>query len=86
MERMFLLGLVLTIVIATVVGRGYPHRPSGKSVCSLPMDPGRCKGSCPRYYYDTRTGKCRKFIYGCCGGNANNFRNERFCNWVCRNK
>ncbi|XP_061180673.1 PI-stichotoxin-Hcr2e-like [Saccostrea echinata] len=86
MERLILLGFTLTIVIAAVIGQGYRPPPPGKSICSLPAEPGLCRGYCPRYYHDTKTGTCREFIYGCCEGNANNFRTKELCNRVCRNK
>jgi len=43
------------------------------SVCILPKQPGLCKAYIPRYYYDSKLGMCKKFIYGGCGANGNNF-------------
>ncbi|XP_067122223.1 papilin-like [Centruroides vittatus] len=42
-------------------------------VCEQPVEPGKCLGFMPRFYYDKTEGRCRKFIYGGCGGNDNNF-------------
>lgn len=51
--------------------------------CDLPVDPGPCDGSCPRWYHNTATGQCEPFVWGCCGGNANNFLTELECQREC---
>ena len=56
------------------------------TVCSLPKQSGLCKAYIPRYYYDTKTRKCTKFIYGGCGGNANNFSSKLGCYLKCGRK
>ncbi|XP_062566160.1 PI-stichotoxin-Hcr2i-like isoform X1 [Saccostrea cucullata] len=87
MKQVFLCGLLLSIIIVVVNGQGYlPRRPPSNPICSLPREPGPCRGSCPRYYYDTRRGTCRSFTYGCCGGNANNFQTRQLCNRICNTK
>ncbi|XP_055939178.1 WAP four-disulfide core domain protein 8-like [Argiope bruennichi] len=52
--------------------------------CNLPPETGPCKGYLPRYYYDPTTNDCKKFIYGGCGGNKNNFETEEECYEKCR--
>lgn len=52
-------------------------------VCSLPVDPGPCDGVCPRFFYNTGTGQCESFTYGCCEGNANNFLTLEECEVAC---
>ena len=52
-------------------------------ICALPVDPGPCDGTCPRWYFDTMTGRCEEFVWGCCGGNANNFASEQECLAAC---
>ncbi|KAJ7305057.1 hypothetical protein JRQ81_010855 [Phrynocephalus forsythii] len=47
--------------------------------CNLPLEIGRCKAAFERYYYDTVTRRCEPFIYGGCGGNANNFLTNSEC-------
>ncbi|XP_062566159.1 actinia tenebrosa protease inhibitors-like [Saccostrea cucullata] len=84
MERYLLLGLVLAVVFAVVNGQEIRPSPPTRSICSLPKEPGNCRGYCPRYYYDTKTGTCQRFIYGCCGGNLNNFATLKLCNRICR--
>lgn len=36
--------------------------------CRLKPDGGPCKALFERYYFDPRTGECREFFYGGCGG------------------
>jgi hypothetical protein len=55
------------------------------NVCNLPRKPGPCKGAFPRYYFDIKSGKCKKFIYGGCQGNGNNFVSKSVCEKSCEN-
>lgn len=48
-------------------------------LCRLPAEVGPCRGSVPKYYFDQELGRCHKFIYGGCKGNANNFDDEDSC-------
>lgn len=60
---------------------GRPPRPC---VCTLPADPGPCDGAIPRWYHDYTTESCTTFIWGGCGGNANNFATEAECAAACQ--
>ena len=51
--------------------------------CLSSPDPGPCRGSCPRYYFDSSDFTCKKFTYGCCGGNRNNYRTLEDCLDTC---
>ncbi|KAF7248458.1 Kunitz-type serine protease inhibitor 1, partial [Varanus komodoensis] len=51
--------------------------------CWLPSDPGPCDGYFPRYFYNSASKKCEKFIYGGCGGNKNNFKTLKECERTC---
>ena len=53
------------------------------STCQLPKQVGPCKGFFRRFYFDKVAGKCKKFIYGGCGGNANNFKTLDACQATC---
>ena len=36
------------------------------------------------YYYDAKSGKCKKFVYGGCGGNQNKFGTMEKCVATCK--
>lgn len=55
------------------------------SVCHLPMNTGDCDGICPRWFFNTHSGRCEEFSYGCCGGNENKFQTEQECLNACNN-
>jgi len=74
---------VMMMAAAFVVTSPASATPSDCDICSLPVEPGPCRGSCPRYYYNTDSGRCEPFIYGCCGGNANNFLTLAACEVAC---
>ena len=52
-------------------------------VCALDKETGRCRASMRRYYFDSSSGLCKRFVYGGCGGNGNNFRTIQECRKVC---
>ncbi|KAH7972791.1 hypothetical protein HPB52_017171 [Rhipicephalus sanguineus] len=52
-------------------------------VCELPKQDGPCYAYLRRYYYNTTTDTCEKFIYGGCQGNANNFETLKECETRC---
>lgn len=47
--------------------------------CHGSADPGPCRAAFPRYFYDPATNSCKRFTYGGCMGNANNFVSEDEC-------
>ncbi|XP_003374931.1 putative kunitz/Bovine pancreatic trypsin inhibitor domain protein [Trichinella spiralis] len=51
--------------------------------CDEPKNPGPCKGSHLRFYYDKATDDCRLFYYGGCQGNRNNFGTIDLCRQEC---
>uniref|UniRef100_G3MS35 BPTI/Kunitz inhibitor domain-containing protein n=1 Tax=Amblyomma maculatum TaxID=34609 RepID=G3MS35_AMBMU len=69
--------LLLSIAIAGTSAQGRPRQ------CFLPPVQGTCRGYFPSFYFDSRSGSCRQFIYGGCGGNANRFSSVRECRRVC---
>ncbi|CAL4139970.1 unnamed protein product, partial [Meganyctiphanes norvegica] len=54
-------------------------------ICRLPMVIGDCKAAMPRFHFNYKSGNCRKFTYGGCTGNANNFRTRQECRDMCKN-
>jgi hypothetical protein len=55
----------------------------GTPRCELPVDPGPCRASVPRWYHDSETGACERFTYGGCAGNDNNFATQAACERAC---
>ncbi|KAI0222387.1 Papilin [Lamellibrachia satsuma] len=51
--------------------------------CTNPADAGPCGAEYPRWFYDSGTKECRKFFYGGCHGNSNNFEWREDCERVC---
>jgi len=54
------------------------------SPCSLPRVIGPCKAAIPRWWFNKGKGVCERFIYGGCGGNANNFLSKEACEAACK--
>ena len=55
-------------------------------VCSQPYEPGPCRGTYIRYFYDQTVGECREFNYTGCKGNKNRFSSLEACENSCRHK
>ena len=53
-------------------------------VCSLPPETGPCRALIKRFFYNSTSGKCERFIYGGCGGNDNNFETLKACESGCK--
>lgn len=51
--------------------------------CTLEPVSGFCKAYMPRYFYNSTSGNCERFIYGGCGGNDNRFSNYIGCMEQC---
>ncbi|KAJ8302649.1 hypothetical protein KUTeg_019045 [Tegillarca granosa] len=52
---------------------------SSTDICSQPKKPGMCMAAFRRWYFDTASNTCRRFIYGGCQGNDNNFSSKIKC-------
>jgi len=58
-------------------------------VCKLNYEAGPCAPSDPtkfllRYFFNSHSNRCEKFLYGGCGGNHNNFYNASDCLSFCQ--
>nr|P0DQR1.1 RecName: Full=Kunitz-like toxin PcKuz3; AltName: Full=Kunitz-type serine protease inhibitor PcKuz3; AltName: Full=PI-sphenopitoxin-Pc1c; Short=PI-SPTX-Pc1c [Palythoa caribaeorum] len=51
--------------------------------CQQPVKPGLCEAYIPRFFYNTSSKQCEKFIYGGCGGNSNRFLTMKACQDKC---
>lgn len=54
-----------------------------KNKCSMPADAGLCRGYFPKFFFNASSQKCEQFIYGGCGGNANNYETVDECTREC---
>ncbi|XP_076120437.1 tissue factor pathway inhibitor a [Alosa pseudoharengus] len=57
-----------------------------KNPCHLTDEPGPCRGLVPRYFYERQSQKCKRFFYGGCFGNANNFKTMKECEAKCQQR
>nr|CAD7403319.1 unnamed protein product [Timema cristinae] len=53
--------------------------------CFLPDDHGPCSESVAHWFYDSRDGVCKQFLYGGCQGNQNRFASRQDCEQSCGN-
>lgn len=79
--------LPLLLLLLGVPGGSGQDPPSGPAAlaerCRLPAVAGRCRASIPRWFFDAPSGRCRRFVFGGCGGNGNNFGTESECRESC---
>ncbi|KAH8027725.1 hypothetical protein HPB51_007507 [Rhipicephalus microplus] len=59
-----------------------PRRHVPRSCYEAP-ETGRCRARHPSWYFDSRLGHCKMFIYGGCDGNRNRFSTEEECMGTC---
>ncbi|XP_036005361.1 BPTI/Kunitz domain-containing protein isoform X7 [Fundulus heteroclitus] len=53
------------------------------AACHLTKQIGGCSGNYLRYYYDSATDRCKKFIWSGCFGNGNRFFDSKSCEDTC---
>ncbi|XP_050354056.1 papilin isoform X4 [Nymphalis io] len=53
-------------------------------VCRYELDPGPCRASITKVYYDNTAGRCEEFTYGGCHGGPNRFSTIEECEQICR--
>ncbi|XP_053459395.1 papilin isoform X3 [Nycticebus coucang] len=68
------------------LGEGCVGQPSSAYPvrCLLPSAHGSCADWAARWYFIATVGRCNRFWYGGCHGNANNFASEQECMSSCR--
>ncbi|XP_013911871.1 PREDICTED: kunitz-type protease inhibitor 2 [Thamnophis sirtalis] len=55
------------------------NRPGFREFCAAPRLVGRCRASFLRWYFDLESQTCKRFTYGGCHGNKNNYLSEQAC-------
>lgn len=64
-------------------GSGGAGTSGPSAACSAAPEPGNCLAYMPRFYFDPASNTCEEFIYGGCGGNANNYASLEDCEETC---
>ena len=54
--------------------------------CDSEPDTGPCKAISPRFYFDQDHETCKRFDYGGCGGNNNNYPTKKYCSTTCKDQ
>ncbi|XP_054258197.1 papilin isoform X2 [Macrosteles quadrilineatus] len=62
-----------------------PSQPFTTDMCFLRDDAGDCQESNLHFFYDSRDGVCKHFLYSGCGGNGNRFTTIQECEIRCGN-
>ncbi|XP_065054572.1 uncharacterized protein LOC135683288 isoform X1 [Rhopilema esculentum] len=70
--------------VTSASGRDYKGCPAYDSICDMDPVVGPCYGSIERFFYNTTSSRCEKFVYGGCKGNQNNFVSFRGCEIRCQ--
>lgn len=78
-----LLGVVALCCLTAVFAAG---ERKDLATCRQPKKVGPCKARKVRFYFDTKSSTCRKFNYGGCRGNTNNFKTKSACEKRCGKK
>ncbi|SPP79074.1 kunitz/BPTI-like toxin [Drosophila guanche] len=60
-----------------------PQRQQPDPKCQQPLDPGPCRMSLDRFYYNKDTNACETFKFGGCRGNDNRFGFRQTCEDAC---
>ncbi|XP_046364803.2 tissue factor pathway inhibitor 2-like [Haliotis rufescens] len=79
----FLSMLVIFLILIQHAHGQFKNLSRRRQICRLPQDPGSCRKSIPRYFYNSFTKSCDIFIYSGCRGNYNNFDNYGKCLAMC---
>lgn len=56
-----------------------------EQICALESSDGNCEAFYPKFFFNSKVGRCELFLYGGCGGNDNRFNSMRECESKCGN-
>ncbi|KAF8763252.1 Kunitz-type serine protease inhibitor like protein [Argiope bruennichi] len=70
------------LLVLALVGAAFAQSDPPKN-CVDDKKTGMCRAYFPSWYYNKKSGKCEKFIYGGCGGNGNRYKSEDDCKKNC---
>ncbi|KAK9405045.1 kunitz/BPTI-like toxin [Crotalus adamanteus] len=77
-------GLLLLLGLLSLWAELTPVSSQGRpQLCYLPPVRGPCRATIPLFYYVSASNGCKRFIYGGCQGNANNFQTMDECRYTC---
>uniref|UniRef100_A0A915DFT7 Spondin-1 n=1 Tax=Ditylenchus dipsaci TaxID=166011 RepID=A0A915DFT7_9BILA len=54
-----------------------------EEICLEEKETGQCGGTFPRYWYNSASKRCERFVYSGCKGNRNQFDTEEECKGFC---
>ncbi|CAI4228287.1 unnamed protein product [Auanema sp. JU1783] len=57
---------------------------NSEEICQEPKSEGQCGGTFPRYWYNSNTTQCERFIFTGCKGNRNQFETDEECQRICQ--
>lgn len=52
-------------------------------MCALPKSEGPCREQIIQWWFNSVSGRCERFYYGGCDGNANRFNDQESCEHRC---
>ncbi|KAL5968807.1 Papilin [Taenia solium] len=73
----------LLLFLYDILPHPFTEMPSSNPKCQFPIDSGQCFDRLEKYGYDSRTGRCEKFLYTGCLGNENRFDTLEECEREC---
>ncbi|KAM7352566.1 uncharacterized protein ACRADG_005024 isoform 1-T2 [Cochliomyia hominivorax] len=76
--------LMLSVAILIKVNDAANTEKKQDPKCLLPMEPGPCRMSLNRFYYNAETDSCEEFKFGGCKGNDNKFGFKQTCEAACK--
>ncbi|KAL5965534.1 Kunitz-type serine protease inhibitor conotoxin [Taenia solium] len=78
MTKLILFALVVLCVVCFSQAKS--------DICKLPIVKGQCGSKIKAYGYNPSKGRCERFTYSGCGGNANRFKRKKDCKRICGKK